>query len=176
MSDATTTTTTDPKTGAEDKGVEDVTGLKTALQSERDARKNAEKTARDLQIRLTAIENSGKSESDKLTARLEALEKDNATKGLAIRERDAKDAARAAAKTAGAPDGDLVYRVIRSDLEFDDDGKPSNLKALIDDLKQTTPHLFKAASTRVDGGAGTGSNPGKSDMNAMIRQAAGRER
>ncbi len=117
----------------------------------------------------------GDYEYDLLVKELEALEKDNQAKGAAIRERDAKDATRDAAKKAGAPDGDLIYRVLKGDIEYDDDGKPTNLKALIDDLKQTTPHLFKPATTRVDGGAGNGSKPGKDDMNSMIRAAAGRQ-
>jgi hypothetical protein len=175
MSDGTNTNDQTDDTGKDDgKGADDLTGLKTALQAERDARKAADKTAKDLARELESIKNSGKSESEKLAARLEALEKDNQLKGAAIRERDAKDATRDAAKKAGAPDGDLIYRVIKSDLEYDDDGKPTNLKDLIADLKQTTPHLFKPESKRIDGGSGNGSKPGKDDMNSMIRIAAGR--
>ena len=176
MSDGTNTNDQTDNSGKDEgKGADDVTGLKSALQAERDARKAADKTTKDLARELETIKNSGKSESEKLAARLEALEKDNQAKGAAIRERDAKDATRDAAKKAGAPDGDLIYRVLKSDIEYDDDGKPTNLKALIDDLKQTTPHLFKPATTRVDGGAGNGSKPGKDDMNSMIRAAAGRQ-
>lgn len=176
MSDgANTNDQTDNSGKDEGKGADDVTGLKSALQAERDARKAADKTAKDLARELETIKNSGKSESEKLAARLEALEKDNQAKGAAIRERDAKDATRDAAKKAGAPDGDLIYRVLKGDIEYDDDGKPTNLKDLIADLKQTTPHLFKPATTRVDGGAGNGSKPGKDDMNSMIRAAAGRQ-
>ncbi len=160
--------------GKENAGTEDVAGLKSALEKERDARRTADKTAKDLAKELETIRNSGKSESEKLAARLEVLEKDNQAKGAAIRERDAKDATRDAAKKAGAPDGDLIYRVLKGDIEYDDDGKPTNLKDLIADLKQTTPHLFKPATTRVDGGAGNGSKPGKDDMNTAIRLAAGR--
>lgn len=140
------------------------------------ARKDSEKRARDLERDLEAIKNSGKSESEKLAARLEALEKDNKAKGDAIRERDAKDAARTAAKTAGAPDGDLIYRVIKSDIEFDDDGKPTNLKTLIDDLKQLSPNLFKVEAKRINGGDGNGQKPKVSEsMNSFIRASAGRE-
>ena len=176
MSDATTHDQTDDKNKDDGKGTDDVVGLKSALQSEREARKASDKAARDLQTRLTAIENSGKSEAEKLTARLEQLERDNKAKGDAIRERDAKDAARTAAKTAGAPDGDLIYRVIKSDIEFDDDGKPTNLKTLIDDLKQLSPNLFKVEAKRINGGDGNGQKPKVSEsMNSFIRASAGRE-
>ena len=157
------------------KGADDVAGLKSALQSERDARKASDKAAKDLARELETIKNSGKSDAEKLAARIEALEKDNLAKSATIRERDAKDAARTAAKTAGAPDGDLIYRVIKSDIEFDDNGKPTNLSALIDDLKQLSPNLFKVEPKRIDGGAGNGTKPKTSDsMNSFIRQAAGR--
>lgn len=174
MSDTANTNQTDD--AGKDQSTDDVAGLKSALQAERDARKAADKTAKDLARELETIRNSGKSEAEKLAARLEALEKDNATKSAAIRERDAKDATRDAAKKAGAPDGDLIYRVIRADIEYADDGTPSNLKTLIDDLKQLSPNLFKAESKRIDGGAGNGSKPKVSEsMNSFIRAAAGRE-
>lgn len=155
------------------KETDDLAGLKTALANEREARKAADKTAKDLQKRLTDIENSGKSESEKLAARLEALEKDNQAKGKAIQERDARDAVKDAAKKAGAPDPDLIFRVLKSDLEYDDDGSVSNLKPLIDDLKQTTPHLFKAPASKVDGGSGNSGNAKEAGMNAWIRREAG---
>lgn len=166
----------DPSKEGKEGESENVEGLKSALEKEREARKTAEKTAKDLDKRLKDIETSGKSESEKLAARLEALEKDNLDKGAKLRARDAEDATRKAAKTAGAPDTDIVFRVIKSDIEYDSDGEPTNIKALIDDLKTTTPHLFKPAATRVDGGAGNGAKPNKGDeMNALIRRSAGRE-
>jgi len=175
MSDTANANQTDDA-GKGDQSTDDVAGLKSALQAERDARKTADKTAKDLARELETIRNSGKSEADKLAARLEALEKDNASKSAAIRERDAKDATRDAAKKAGAPDADLIYRVIKGDIEYADDGTPSNLKTLIDDLKQLSPNLFKAESKRIDGGAGNGSKPKVSEsMNSFIRSAAGRE-
>jgi hypothetical protein len=152
---------------------EDVAGLKSALQAERDARKQADKARGDLEKQLKAIQDSGKSESDKLAARLEALEHDNAAKSKAIAERDARDAVKDAARKAGAPDTDLIYRVLKSDLEYDSDGSVLNTKALIDDLKTTTPHLFKSPAGKADGGSGNGTKAATGGMNQWIRQAAG---
>jgi hypothetical protein len=166
--DATTTTTTETT-----EGKEDVAGLKSALQAERDARKQAEKSSNDLAKQLKAIQDSGKSESEKLAARLEALEKDNAAKSKSIAERDARDEVKDAAKKAGAPDPDLIFRVLKSDLEYDTDGSVLNTKALIDDLKTTTPHLFKPTTGKADGGSGTGTKAATGGMNQWIRQAAG---
>lgn len=152
---------------------EDVAKLNDALRKERDARSGAEKQAKDLAAKLAAIESSGKSESEKLAARLEALEKDNQAKTRAITERDARDAVKDAAKKAGAPDVDLVYRVLKSDLEYGDDGSVTNLKDLMSDLKATTPHLFKTAPARVDGGNGNQGKAAGTGMNQLIRSAAG---
>jgi hypothetical protein len=171
MSDSTTETT--ETTTETTEGKEDVAGLKSALDKERDARKAAEKNATALQKRIEAIESSGKSESEKLAARLEALEADNAAKAKAISERDARDAVKDAAKKAGAPDTDLIFRVLKSDLEYDSDGSVLNTKALIDDLKTTTPHLFKPPTGKADGGSGNGTPAAKGGMNSWIRQAAG---
>ncbi len=162
----------DPNPNPEDNTTEDVAGLKSALQAEREARRTEEKTRKDLEKRLKAIEDSGKTEAEKIAARLKELEDDNAAKSRAIQERDAKDAVREAARKAGAPDADLVYRVIRADLEYDE-GRAVNVKDLIDDLKATTPHLFKAPAGKADGGSGTSGKPKHDDMNARIRQAAG---
>lgn len=174
MSESNENDQNDDQNQNDGKGAEDVAGLKTALNSERDARKAADKLAKDLQKRLTDIENSGKSESDKLAARLEALEKDYQAKTKALAERDARDAVKDAAKKAGAPDTDLVYRVLKSDLDYDEDGEVTNLKDLIDDLKQTTPHLFKAKAGAADAGNGTRQSAnGGATMTQLIRQAAG---
>jgi len=157
---------------------DDLTGLKSALDKEREARKTAERAAKDLEKRLAAIENSGKSESEKIAARLAELEQANAAKDQAIRERDARDAIRAAARKAGAsPDAvDAVYRMVRGDIAYDDDGAPKNVDDLLKDAKQIAPQLFRA-SPKADGGAGNGSKPGgqsfNQQMNAAIRQKAG---
>lgn len=178
MSDATTTNDQTDDSGKDDgKGADDVTGLKTALQSERDARKAAEKSAKDLARELESIKNSGKSEAEKLAARLEALEKDVKSKSDALRDRDTRDAAIELAtemgttpKTAGT-----IWKAIKNDVEFNADGTPSNLKTLLAEMKTENPDWFKPKTTRVDGGAGNGSKPGKADMNSFIRVAAGRE-
>lgn len=160
-------------TSTDGKQADDLTGLKTALQAERDAHKAEAKRAKDLEKRLADLENSGKSESEKLAARLEALEKDNQSKAAAIRERDARDAVRDAAKKAGAGDPDIVYRFLRADLEYDDDGSVTNLAAVIKDAKEIAPQLFKPITGKGDGGAGNGTQPKNNDMNATIRRMAG---
>lgn len=154
---------------------ESLDGLKGALAKEREARKAAEKQSKDLERRLAAIENSGKSESEKLAARLKELEDANAEKERAIRERDARDAIRQAARKAGAaPDAvDAVYRMLKGDIEYDDDGQPANVDALLKDAKQIAPQLFRASNGRADGGAGNRQTKPNETMNDLLRRAAG---
>lgn len=156
-------------------GGEDVAGLKSALQAERDARKAAEKSAKDLKTRLESIESSGKTESEKIAARLKALEDDNAAKSQAIRERDARDAVRSEARKLGASDAslDAIYRMVKGDVAFDDDGKPNNLKDILDDAKQIAPQLFRATNRPGDGGHGNRTTKPAEGMNELIRRAAG---
>lgn len=161
----------------QDQQQDDVSGLKSALEKEREARKTAEKASKDLEKRLAAIENSGKSESEKIAARLKELEDANAAKDKAIRERDARDAVRAAARSAGAPADaiDAVYRMVKGDLEYGDDGTVTNLADLLKDAKTIAPQLFRAASA--NGGAGNRQKAegltGNQRINAGIRQIAG---
>lgn len=66
-----------------------------------------------------------------------------------------------------------LLRLIRSDYEFDDDGKVTNLKELIAEAKRDAPELFGAPASSVDAGAGGNGAVGAS-MNDLIRRAAGR--
>jgi len=153
---------------------DETSGLKSALEKEREARKTAERERKDLEKRLAALEGAGKTDAEKVAD----LERRIAEKDNAIRERDARDAIRAAARKAGAsPDAvDAVYRMVRGDIAYDDDGAPKNVDDLLKDAKQIAPQLFRA-SPRADGGAGNGSKPGgqsfNQQMNAAIRQKAG---
>jgi len=66
-----------------------------------------------------------------------------------------------------------LLKFIRSDYQFDDDGKVANLKELIAEAKRDAPELFGVNAGSADGGAGNG-YPVGADMNTLIRQAAGR--
>lgn len=63
---------------------------KKALQSERDARKAAEKLASDREARIKELEDAGKSADEKERERVANLEKSDRDKDSAIAERDAK--------------------------------------------------------------------------------------
>lgn len=133
------------------------------------ARRDAEKVAKDLQTKLSAIEGSTKTEAEKLAARLKVLEDDNASKTARLRDRDAESIVTKAATKAGAPDADVVYRYLRSDIQFDDDGKPTNVAELLRELKEDKPSLFKKTAGPADAGGGNGSKP--TDNSDWVRGA-----
>lgn len=164
---------TDETTDAQDQQDD---GLKTALQKERDARKAAEKREKDLSKRLSDLENAGRSESDKVAAERDAAQARADRLAATVRTANGREATRSAAKDAGAPDPDLVYRLIKADIDFDDDDEPTNIDRLLLDAKKEFPDLFKVKPGKADTGgeSAKGQPTGKQDMNSWIRQSARR--
>lgn len=79
------------------------------------------------------------------------------------------DVTNAAAK-ARALNPEYVFKLIRDDLTYGDDGAPANLDDLLKNLRQEMPQLFTPGPSGADGGAG-GEAAGGADMNQLIRGA-----
>lgn len=79
----------------------------------------------------------------------------------------------AAATAAKAHDPGTIHKLIDAEVELGEDGKPTNLKALLADLKRTHPFLFRKDPAGADaGGAGGGTPPpATGGVNAMLRGA-----
>lgn len=94
----------------------------------------------------------------------------------ALRTREARDVVERAAKDAGAANTAKIYRLYKDEIEFDDKGKPSNLKELIATAKREYPEEFgKRSGGSADGGEGRGTGgAAKGSMNDIIRRASGR--
>lgn len=61
-------------------------------------------------------------------------------------------------------------------VEYDDEGKPANLKEAIESVRRDAPDLFiQTQSNAFNGNAGNKNGAMPFDMNAAIRRAAGRE-
>jgi hypothetical protein len=58
-------------------------------------------------------------------------------------------------------------------LEYDDAGKPNNLKEAIETAKSIAPALFVNTAATINAGNGRNSSAMPTDMNAFIRQQAG---
>lgn len=89
------------------------------------------------------------SEDEKLKADLAEAQKQ-------LRERDARDAATAAAEKAGVKNARLFYNAYKDDFEFDDKGGITNLKDVLGAAKTESPELFGAPAPKPEGGADAG--------------------
>lgn len=58
-------------------------------------------------------------------------------------------------------------------LEYDDNGKPSNLKDAIESAKSIAPALFTNSTPNINAHQGNGQQTGPVNMNGFIRQKAG---
>lgn len=147
-------------------------GLKRALEAERQQRKQFERQLKEAQRKATEADSAKLSEQERLTKRLQELETKEREWETERRETRLKERTVAALEGARAKSPARVYRLLRPDLELDDDGEPRNLAAVLRTTKQEFPELFYATNGSADGGAGTGGV--EQDMNVMIRRAAGR--
>lgn len=129
-------------------------------------RRKAEAKAKQEQERK---ESEARGEYQKLLSQLER-ERDEAQ--ATLRRMNAERAVESAARKAQAEHPEVVMRLIRDDLQFDDEGNPTNVDTLIGKLKKEYPRYFVAVATGADGGK-TGS-PDAADMNQLIRRAARR--
>lgn len=137
--------------------------------------KAIEKELNDLRAKVKDAEGVSKSESEKMAEQLKELQAkldETSSKGSA---RVAKAAIKASAASAGATYPDDIPKLIEpADVEFDDDGEPTNVDKLVAGLKKTRPALFaerKAGSG--DGGPRGGPPAGKGGMEDLLRAAAG---
>lgn len=145
-----------------------------ALKKERELREAAEKRERDLGKKLKAYEDKDKSESEKATERIAALEKELASERTARQEGSVRLATAQAARKLGFRDPDIAHRLVSmTEVEFDDAGHPKNIERLLDGLAKAHPYLVNGTSDAGLGPRGSAA-PSGPDMNAMIRRAAGR--
>lgn len=163
--------TPDAEGGTQDSAAGDTEALRKALKAERESR-------RDLEKRLKAIEEKDLPDADKARTRVTELEEEN--KSLAeqlVRERTSNAVTRAAA-SLGIVDVEVASLLLEQEdtIDYDDDGKPTNVEAALKALIAKRPFLVKANQQNADAAAGTRTSGGPvKSMNDLIRRAAGRE-
>jgi hypothetical protein len=123
---------------------------------------------------LKAESQRGLTDAERVTARLAELEKENAQLKAERLEERKKTNVLGGIGNANVKNGERFYRLYSGDIEFNDDGEPNNLAAVLREARKETPELFAGAGA-ADGGAGTNGQTAPRDMNRLIRQAAGRE-
>lgn len=128
----------------------DLDGLKSALDKERKAARDASKALKALQTELETIRNAGKSDEEKRDADLKAA-LDRAT---AAEEKAQRTSGQAAIFKAAADSisPEAVYALAEKRLEFNDDAEPTNVDDVLADIKKSNPKLFPAARGTADGG------------------------
>lgn len=117
-----------------------------------------------------------KPEQEQIAANLKAATERADGLEAKLRDANARSAVTDAATKANAISVRAVMALIKSDLEFDDDGEPTNVDELIAKAKKDEPSLFKAASGKTDASATSTST--KSDVApglARIKQGYDRE-
>lgn len=115
-------------------------------------------------------EAEARGEYQKLLAAAER-ERDEARNALRLAE--AERVVDRTARRLGANHPDLVYRLIREDLQFDETGAPVNADDLVAALKRDYPTYFAPPVAGADGGK-SGKAVDTDDMDRILRRAAGR--
>jgi hypothetical protein len=136
-----------------------------------EARREAAKHRTDLR----KVTDAQLSETERLQRRVTELEAEREELGKRERERSVRFAALEAAARLGFRDPELAVRLIDRDaVEVRDDGTPKNVERLLADLLGKAPYLGRTGGTADFGGGNRGAVPPGSDMNSLIRRAAGR--
>lgn len=169
--------------GAEGKGTEGKGGedefdrdraMKT-IEAQRESEKALKKELGEARAALKKLEKDRESDEEKTRTaeeRIAAMEAKLASGDTRV----AKQALRAAAAAAGAIYPEDIPRLVSGEVEFDDDGEPTNADDLVEALKKSKPALFGTARPgSADGGARGGGDGGKvPTMDERLRAAAGR--
>lgn len=129
---------------------------------------NLRKRLKDAETRLQQFEQANQTEDEKRARALKDAEDRAAAAETRYRAAVGRAAVTDAATKAGALSARAVYALIRDDLDFDDDGEPTNIDALLAQAKKDEPYLFRAAAGSADGGK-NGAAAGTADPNALLR-------
>jgi hypothetical protein len=128
------------------------------------------KDAKRLQKELDTIKGRDLSETERLKQELAA--RDEELSSYRTRERERTAEAEVTKASAGAIKTEAIWRIVRHDIEYDDDGQPTNVKRLVEATKREMPELFRSPNGSADGGAGQLGLSAQPNMNDLIREMA----
>ena len=136
-----------------------------------EARREAAKHRTDLR----KVTDAQLTETERLQRRVTELEQEREAIASRDRERAIRLAALEAAARLGFRDPDLAVRLVdASAVETRDDGTPKNVERLLADVLARSPYLGRPSTAADFGGGQRGAGPAGTDMNSLIRRAAGR--
>lgn len=108
------------------------------------------KRLRELEAAVKGYEEAQMSESERLQARLSELERQYTEAQRSLQESTLRYEVMLAAGRLGVVDADAAWRLLdASSIEFDDDGRPTNVVDVLRELVRQRPYL--AAGTAVTG-------------------------
>lgn len=167
-------TSADTYTAPDYSSIEDEALRTSLLEKDRQAWENGRKAARYRTERNSAREEAKAAklanETEAERVKREAQEEKAEATRLREENRDLKVGSALRTAARDAHNVDLVVDLLGSKVELDDDGKPTNVPALLTDLRRTSPFLFKVQGNDAGAGAGGDGSP-TTDMNTRLREA-----
>lgn len=136
--------------------------------------KDLRKEAATYRTKAQQFEDRDKSELTKAQEAATAKEQEAHEWAGKFRTLLAENAVRDAAEAAGARKPRTIWRLIKDDLEVDEEGQVRNLDKALKAIKESDPELFRVVDGGADGGKGreAGAN-GATNMNDLLRRQAG---
>lgn len=124
---------------------------------------------------LRRVTDAQLTETERLQRRVTELEAEREQVLARERDRALRYAALEAASKLGFRDPDLAVRLVDpSAVETREDGTPRNVERLLADVLARSPYLGRSGVAPDFGGGQRGATAAGSDMNSLIRRAAGR--
>lgn len=150
---------------------EDLDKISAALDAERSQRRSADKAYKDAAAKLKALEDAAKPEVERLSGERDSFKSLYEKAQADLQVIRAKADVISAAKDTVSPNA--VFALAQPHLEYDDEGKATNIDAALDKVRESDPGLFtKTPDGGGDGGRGKGED--LLGMNDVIRHMAGR--
>lgn len=145
---------------------------KAALAAERKARREADKTAKELAARLAEYEQRDMTEAQKLAAERDTLAAERDQWRTRAQQTAVANAVTAEAVKLGTVDTDAVVQLLRDRIDVDDDGQPTNVAKAVADLAKSKPYLFRTTPPGARD-AHAGNSYALNDADALSRALAG---
>lgn len=133
-------------------------------------------TVEDLLAKLQADEDASTQAITDLTGEKDAALRRAQELERQLQESHGRNAIYDAAAKAHAINARAIFALVRDDLTFDPQGKPTNVDALLTAIRQSDPELFRAADGSGDGGEGSGSGRGGNAPHEDVSPGLGRLR
>jgi type II secretory pathway pseudopilin PulG len=150
--------------------------LERELRETRNEAATNRRRAQELERTATAAAQAGMTELEREQARATAAEQRAQALEAQVQAQALETATVSVATRLGFRNPELAYRLVdRSAVDYNKDGRPTNVEALLAELAKSDPYLLKSAGGDYGGGdRGKPPEGGKPSMNELIRTAMGR--